>query len=226
MRDHYDRLLHINKFSFESNETCTSEQYRSSSKSKAKQILSDLLNKRGSQAIKSYERLRSESGECDLLALLGLKDYVDCMFLLAEEYERQGAYELAFKWYEHVYIKEQKNAARKYLREEMKERIIKLSCRKLVKNVQPGVAITYLKKVLALGLSKNDEALIHKKIAECNLALGDWNGSMANFSHALSLCPNLNGTQKLRKKLHDHFLQKNILHHFAPFQYTQASATS
>ncbi len=182
------------------------------------------MNKKGVQAIRSYESLTAGKKECDLLSLLGLKDYVDCIFLLAEEYERQGAYEVSFKLYKLVYSQAKKNPARKYLRPEMKERIIRLSCKKLFKTLQPNLAITYFRKVLKLDLTKNEEALLYKKIAECNLALGDWHGSMANFSKALSLYPNLKGTQKLRKKLHDHFLQKNILHTFSSFQYAQASS--
>lgn len=223
-RDHYDRLLQVDRAARVDNDRFAPKNDTSSIKFQVKQILSDLLNKHGSQAIKSYERLRAENKECDLLVLLGIKDYVDCIFLLAEEYERQGAYELSFKWYEHVYTNAQKNPDRRHLRQEIKERIIRLSCKKLFKTIQPSAAITYFKKVFALGLNKNEEALIYKKIADCYLTLGDWNGSMVNFNKALSLCPNLKGTQKLRKKLHDHFLQKNILHKFAPFQYAEASS--
>ncbi|GJQ59972.1 MAG: hypothetical protein D8M57_14145 [Candidatus Scalindua sp. AMX11] len=220
----YDSLLSATKTARDTRHRYTSEKDTSSTGFLVRQILNDLLNKKGAQAIKSYERLRSANKECDLLVLLGLKDYVDCMFLLAEEYERQGAYELSFKWYEHVYTKAEKNLARKHLRGEIKERIIRLSCKNLFKSVQPNSAITYFKKVLALELNKNEEALVYKKIADCYLTLGDWNGSMVNFNKALTIYPNLKGTQKLRKKLHDHFLKKNISHKFAPFQYAQSSS--
>lgn len=223
-KEQYDRLLHGNRAARGNNDRCAPEKERSSVRFQVKQILSDLLNKKGSQAIISYERLISENRECDLLLLLGLKDYIDCIFLLAEEYERQGAYELSFKWYEHVYTKTQKNSSRKYLREEIKERIIRLSCKNLYKSTQPSLAITYFRKVFALGLNKNEEALIYKKIADCYLTLGDWNGSMVNFHKALSLYPNLKGTQRLRKKLHDHFLQNNILHKFDLFRYAEVSS--
>ncbi|MEZ6175404.1 MAG: DnaJ domain-containing protein [Candidatus Scalinduaceae bacterium] len=214
-KSNYDRLLRFNHTTRYYKDRHDLEKDNSSLRDQLKKILSDLLNNKGAKALKNYESLREENKECDLPALLGLKDYVDCMFLLAEEYERQGSYELAFTWYEHVYNKEIGNPGRQYLREEMKDRIIRLSCKNLLKRVQPNLAITYLKKVLTLSLTKNEEALIYKKIADCQLTFGDWNGSMANFNKALSLCPNLKGTQKLREKLKNHFLQNNISYKFA-----------
>ncbi|KKK91984.1 hypothetical protein LCGC14_2707470, partial [marine sediment metagenome] len=96
-------------------------------KVQAKRVLNDLLNKDGSKAVKNYELLKKENEGFDLLAYLGLKDYLDCKFLLAEEYEKQGNYTLAFKLYEDVYQKENGNPARRYLQEEIKERILRLS---------------------------------------------------------------------------------------------------
>ena len=55
-------------------------------KARAKRVLNDLLDKDGSKAVKNYELLKKENEGFDLLAFLGLKDYLDCTFLLAEEY--------------------------------------------------------------------------------------------------------------------------------------------
>ena len=175
----------------------------------AKRVLNDLLNKDASKAVKNYELLKKENEGFDLLVFLGLKDYLDCKFLLAEEYEKQGNYTLAFKLYEDVYQKENGNPARRYLQEEIKERILRLSCKKLVKLVQGRSAIAYLNRVLNIKLNKVERAFVYKKIADCYLALGEWDNSMINFKMAISLYPKLKGTQTLRNKLHKHFLQKN-----------------
>lgn len=178
-------------------------------KAQAKRVLNDLLNKDGSKAVKNYELLKKENEGFDLLAFLDLKDYLDCTFLLAEEYEKQGNYTLAFKLYEDVYQKEDGDPARRYLQEEIKERILRLSCKKLVKLVEGRSAIAYLNRVLNIKLSKVEKAFVYKKIADCYLALGEWDSSMVNFEMAISLHPKLKGVQTLRNKLHEHFLQKS-----------------
>ena len=213
-RIHYDTQLQSNNIrNFYYKEKVERESYKYDLKSQAKMVLNDLLNKNGHQAVKNYERLKEENKEFELLAFLNLKDYLDCKFLLAEEYEKQGNYELAFELYEYVYQEENNNPARRYLIEEIKERIIRLSCKKLAKQ-QPNSAITYLTRALNLKLSKNEEAFIYKKIADCYVTSGEWNNALANFNIALSLCPNLKGAQTLKNKLNKHFSQENYCTEF------------
>ena len=211
-RIHYDTQLQSNNirirdFYYRENPKRGSGKY--DLRSQAKMVLNDLLNKNGPLAVKNYERLKEENKEFELLAFLNLKDYLDCKFLLAEEYEKQGHYELAFKMYEYVYQEENGNPARKHFLEEIKERIIRLSCKKLIKLMQPDAAITYLSRALNLKLSKNEEAFIYKKIADCYVASGEWDNALERFNKALSLCPNLKGAQTLKSKLNKHFSQEN-----------------
>jgi len=211
-RIHYDTQLQSNNirirdFYYRENPKRGSGKY--DLRSQAKMVLNDLLNKNGPLAVKNYERLKEENKEFELLAFLNLKDYLDCKFLLAEEYEKQGHYELAFKMYEYVYQEENGNPARKHFLEEIKERIIRLSCKKLIKLMQPDAAITYLSRALNLKLSKNEEAFIYKKIADCYVASGEWDNALEKFNKALSLCPNLKGAQTLKSELNKHFSQEN-----------------
>jgi len=211
-RIHYDTQLQSNNIrirDFYYKENPKRGNGKHDLRSQAKMVLNDLLNKNGPQAVKNYERLKEENKEFELLAFLNLKDYLDCKFLLAEEYEIQGHYELAFKMYEYVYQEEDGNPARKHLLEEIKERILRLSCKKLVKLTQPDTAITYLTRALNLKLSKNEEAFIYKKIADCHVASGEWDNALERFNKALSLCPNLKGAQTLKNKLNKHFSQEN-----------------
>jgi curved DNA-binding protein CbpA len=209
-RIHYDtQLQSINIKDFYYKEKTKRESYKYDLRSQIKMVLNDLLNKNGHQAVKNYERLKDENNEFELLAFLNLKDYLDCKFLLAEEYEKQENYELAFELYEYVYQNEDGNPARKHLLEEIKERIIRLSCKKLIKLTRPGAAITYLTRALNLKLSKNEVAFIYKKIADCYASSCDWDNALERFNMALSLCPNLKGAQTLKNKLNKHFSQEN-----------------
>ena len=208
-RIHYDTQLQSDNIrDFYYNEKTKRESDKYDLRSQAKMVLNDLLNKNGHQAVKNYERLKEENKEFELLAFLNSKDYLDCKFLLAEEYEKQGNYELAFELYEYVYQNKDDNPARKHLLEDIKERIIRLSCKKLIKLAQPGAAITYLARALNLKLSKNEEAFICKKFADCYVASGKWDSALEKFNKALSLCPNLKGAQMLKNKLNKHFSHK------------------
>ena len=208
-RTHYDKLLQNRN---EEKYYYYKERHKndkSSVRMQAIQVLDDLLNKNGFQAIRDYERLQKENEIFNLYKFLSLKDYLDCNFLLAEEYEKQGKYELAFELYEDVYKRENGNPARRYLLEEIKERIIRISCKKLAKLKKTKSAIAYLKRVLDIKLNKVEKAHIHKKIADCYLNLGEWDNSLLNFDMAMAICPNLKGTQTLQNKLHKHFSQKD-----------------
>lgn len=207
-RIHYDSLLqNENTRDFYHNERTEveKEKYKCDIKSQAKMVLNDLLNKNGHQAVKNYERLKEENKGFKLLSFLDLKDYLDCKFLLAEQYEEQKNYERAFELYEYVYQKEDGNPARKLLLEEIKERIIRLSCKKLVKLAEPSMAITYLTRVLKLKVNKNEKAFIYKKIADIYITSGEWDNALASFNKAMSLCPNLKGIQTLKNKLSKQF---------------------
>ena len=209
-RVHYDNLLqneNIRDFYYSERVEVVREKYKYDLKSQVKIVLNDLLNKNGHRAVENYERLKGENKDFKLLNFLDLNDYLDCKFLLAEQYEKQGDYELAFELYEYVYQNENGNPARKLLLEEIKERIIRLSCKKLVKLVQPSKAITYLTRAINLKVNKNEKAFIYKKIADICIASGEWDNALSSFNMAKSLCPNLKGTQTLKNKLNKHFSQ-------------------
>lgn len=207
-RVHYDSLLqneNIRDFYYSERAEVEKEKNKYDLKSQAKIVLNDLLNRNGHRAVKNYERLKEENKDFNLLNFLDLKDYLDCKFLLAEQYEEQKKYELAFELYEYVYQNEDGNPARKLLLEEIKERIIRLSCKKLVKLSKPDMAITYLTRVLKLKVNKNEEAFIYKKIADIYITSGEWDNARTSFNKAMSLCPNLKGIQTLKNKLNKQF---------------------
>ncbi len=207
-RIHYDSLLqNDNTRDFYYNERVEVERkkYKYDLKSQAKIVLNDLLNKNGYQAVKNYERLKEENKDFKLLNFLDIKDYLDCKFLLAEQYEEQRKYELAFELYEYVYQNEDGNPARKLLLEEIKERIIRLSCKKLAKRAEPSMAIAYLTRVLNLKVNKNEKAFIYKKIADIYTTTGEWDKALASFNKAMLLYPNLKGIQTLKNKLNKQF---------------------
>lgn len=172
--------------------------------SQVRMILLDLLDSKGPQALKNYERLRKDHQGFHLLSYLSFKDFVDCTFLLAEECERQRRYEDALEFYEETYWKLEERAKRQYLFDEIKERILRIYCRHLARPAQPREAILYYEKTLEFELIKAERAQVYKKMAECYLKLGDYYSAAANLNMALSLKPNLRGTQRLCERLAQH----------------------
>jgi tetratricopeptide (TPR) repeat protein len=172
----------------------------------AKAILSDLVNRNNvEKALENYDRLKSDCRETDPLICMTLNEYIDCKFLLAEEYERQGKYHNAIEFYEHVHSKKDLTLTRQYLFDETKDRIRNIYCHQLAKSSLPNEAINYYKKVLKLTLSRHEMAFIYKKIAECYLNMNDYATASKFLNIALALKPQLKGIQRISKKLNHHF---------------------
>ena len=167
-------------------------------------ILKDLLNGHAQNAIENYERLLKDCTGVEFLLHLKHRDYIDCKFLLAEAYEKLSQYEVAIEFYEFIYERGKDTHHRHHLVTEVKERIRNIYCRKLTRSVPPEKALGYYEKVLKLKLSKNENAFIYKKMAECYLKSKEYENALIHLKTALSLKPNLQGLNKIKTKLKQH----------------------
>lgn len=167
-------------------------------------IFTGLLNGHIEQAIKNYERLLKNYTVVDLFSSLNKRDYIDCKFLLAEAYEKFEKFDTAIILYERILERGKSDTDRSHLLHEIKERIRNIYCRNLARNATPEKALGYYEKVLRLNLYKNENAFIHKKIAECHLKLKEYEKALQHLNIALSLKPNLQGAGKLKTKLKQH----------------------
>lgn len=172
---------------------------------RARAILFDLVNRNAKRALENYDHLKNACSETDPLIYMTLNEYIDCKFLLAEEYERQGKYQKAIEFYEQVYNKKEVTATRRYLFDEIKDRIRNIYCHQLAKSSLPQEAINYYKMVLKLTLPRHEMAFIYKKIAECYLNMNDYATASRFLNVALALKPQLKGIQRISKKLNQHF---------------------
>lgn len=163
-------------------------------------IFDDLLNGHARNAIENYERLSKDHADAEFLLHLKHRDYIDCKFLLAEVYEKLGQHEVAIEFYEFIYERGKDT----HLAAEIKERIRNIYCRKLTRSAPPEKALGYYEKVLKLKLSKNENAFIYKKMAECYLKLKEYENALVHLKTALSLKPNLQGLNKIKTKLRQH----------------------
>jgi curved DNA-binding protein CbpA len=167
----------------------------------AEQILSELLAGRGRRALSTYDQLTVRS-EFDLYEYLDTKDYLDCIFLLAEQCERVNRFREAAELYEELYEREKEPPRQRYFFEEVKARIKKLYSRKLPRDAHtPQEEIGCYERILRFDLDKSEKAFILKKIAEVYVRIGDDKRAKQIFSQALRLKPGLKGTATIRESL-------------------------
>lgn len=198
-RSYYDKVLDIRR----GKSGAGLRRWQNGVQSQVRMILLDLLDNNGARALTNYERLRKNLQGFHLLTYFTFKDYIDCLFLLAEESERQKRYDIALEFYEEAYSKLEERAKKQYLFEEIKDRIRRIYCGRLARRAQPREALLYYEKVLELDLFKSERAQVHKKMAECYVKLGDYYSASTNLNIALSLRPNLRGTQRIHAKLEE-----------------------
>ena len=173
-----------------------------------KSVLNDLVNNNGKKAIENFEYIKKNTKDFALNKYLKGIDYLDCMFLLAEEYEKSGNYGLAVKYYSNVYnLAKSKTDNNKYgfFFDETKDKIKKIYCKKLAKKTPTKKAIENYQNVLKLHINKNERAYIYKKISECYFEIGEFESAVANLNTALNLKPTLKGISKIQTRLNNHF---------------------
>ncbi|MGD2175406.1 MAG: DnaJ domain-containing protein [Candidatus Brocadiaceae bacterium] len=167
----------------------------------ADQMLADLLAGRGRRALRLYDEM-AEDSEFSLEEHLELKDYLDCIFLLAEQFEKADRFREAAALYEELYEREKEPPRQRYFFEEVKARIKKLYSRKLPRDAgSPEEEIACYERILNFDLDKSEKAFILKKIAEVYCRVGQQDKSKRIFSQALRLKPGLKGTATIRESL-------------------------
>lgn len=210
MRKDYDTLLKNTFYAYDNEENNKyPEKEAGELATQAKIILYDLLNGNGDLAIENFENIKRSVSDFSFYDYLAHRDCLDCMFLLAEEYERLGEFKIALNFYEGVY-RSGKNDTDTYgfFCDETRNRIKKIYCKNLVRSASAQEAIEYYRIVLRMGIDNNDRAFIYKKMAECHLKLGDYHNAVAYLNLALSLKPTLKGIYRIQTKLNHHFSTK------------------
>jgi tetratricopeptide (TPR) repeat protein len=167
----------------------------------AEMVLFDLMAGNGAAAVQNYEALCRDHAGFSLLNHLPVNDYLDCSFLLGEEYERQGRFERALEFYVEVYNEERSEPRRRYFHDEVRDRIRNIYARELARSSPPDVALGYYRRLLDMDLGRGETAFFYKKMAECYFRMGDMDSARSTLGHAFTLKPGLKGAQKICLKL-------------------------
>ena len=168
---------------------------------RAEMVLLDLTAGNGAAAVAAYETLCRDHADFSLLTYLSIRDYLDCSFLLGEEYERQGKFERALRFYVEVYNEERTEPRRRYFFAEVRDRIRNIYTREMARSSRPEVALGYYRQLLDMDLGRAEAAFFHKKMAECYYRMGDRAAARSTLDRAFTLKPGLKGAQKICLKL-------------------------
>jgi len=164
-------------------------------------ILEDLLRGDGKRALQTYDEF-SKREDLSLESCMDTRDYLDCVFLMAEQMERSGRNKEAVRLYEELYIREKEPPRHRFFFEEVKVRLKKLYSRKLPKEAEsPEEEIDCYRRILEFDVDRSERAFILKKIAEVYLKICDVDKAKKIFREALDLKPGLKGTATIRERL-------------------------
>jgi curved DNA-binding protein CbpA len=204
LREAYDRhhtVLHERERRTKSSVRPKQRPEGENPRAQAERVLYDLLGGNIAQAIELYERLVRANNGYDLSHHLELRDWVDCKFLLAEEYQRRSDFERALGLYEDLYHSKEARGRFSYFSHELRDRILHVCCRDAAPASAPAAAVQYYLRALALDLSPQRKAFLHKKVAECHMAIGDPDCARRHLEIAFKLRPSLKGADKICRKL-------------------------
>lgn len=168
--------------------------------SQAKLIFFDLLHHHEEDAIELYDRLLNEEG-FQLERYLDREDYMDCAYLLSEEYEQRGMYSRAFELLRSIAEYESALPYFKHFFLEVERKLQTIVCYKMTSTEEVGYHLRCINELTALGLPKRLLAQAFKTGVEVNLRNDNHRGALECLEKALTFDPKLKGAAKLHQRI-------------------------
>ena len=196
----YDRTFTRTYVSAQFNYREYLKQQRNDLFSQSKLIFFDLLHNNYHDAVQHYKYLTAQNSFV-LDRYLSHEDYMDCAFLLAEAFEKEGEYIEAWELYREIYLFEIQEPYFRHFVEEVVDRLRNLVCFKMQDMVEPSLHIDYLQNMIKMNLSKKYNAFFYKKIAEIYSNLGENDIAIRYLHQGLEQYRKLSGVKKLKEKI-------------------------
>ena len=163
-------------------------------------IFYDLINSNSAEALDLYENMLSRESY-DMEKHLTRADYLECIFLLAEEFEKRGEYIRAFEFLKKLYYNEQSTPFFKHFIEEITERMKNMVCFKMIGMAPPDLTIKHLNELVQFNFSNKDNAFFYKKMAELALKTGNKPDALKYLKLGLKYNKKLAGIKKLKARI-------------------------
>jgi curved DNA-binding protein CbpA len=169
-RADYDRRM---KFSFSSGGFVYRDflKERADSVSLAKLVFYDLLHDNEEEALDLYEDLLLRD-EFSLDFFLDREDFMDCAFMLAEEYQKRRRYGKSFDLLVRIVGFEREKPYFRHFFQEVTARMRSLANSKLARDLSPRECLARYFQIVDFDLSRKETAFYTKKIAEVYASLG------------------------------------------------------
>ncbi len=200
-REDYDRIHGIHSdgpIEFDYAEFLRSR--RDDQESQSRLVFYDLLHDNPDEALEIYDTLVA-TGDFELSAYLGREDFMDCAFLLAEEYEARDDYQRAFLLLSAIVRFERQKPYFRHFMADVYERLRNIVCFKMVERESSEVVLYHIHQMIDWDLPKRDTAFCYKKAAELYLQEGDRRKAYRYLQRALSIDQRLAGIKKLQQEL-------------------------
>ena len=168
--------------------------------SQSKLVFYDLLHDNPDEALQIYDALRA-TGDFELYRYLGQEDFMDCAFLLAEEYESRSDFLRAFELYAAIVRFEKRRPYFRHFMAEVYDRLRVLACFRMSQVETTDSVLNALFQMIEWDLPKKDIAFCYRRISEIYLARGDRRGALRYLNRALSQDIRLAGIKKLQQEL-------------------------
>jgi hypothetical protein len=167
--------------------------------SRAKLVFFELLHLEEDAAIAVWDR----SGGLDfpLEAYLDWEDWMDCVYLLAEELDRRDRCYEAFELLAALVREERRRPYFKHFMDDVESFLKEMVRLRLRARVGDELWLDCMETLLELGFSPRDEARWLRSMAELLLKRGDEPAAQSLIREALRRDPGLPNTTRLRQKL-------------------------
>ncbi|HUX21648.1 MAG TPA: DnaJ domain-containing protein [Spirochaetia bacterium] len=175
--------------------------------SQAKLIFFDLLHRHEDEALILFDRLVREEG-FELDRYLDREDYMDCSYLLSEEYEKEGEFGRAYELLRSISEYEFELPYFKHFFYEVERRVQSLICYKMIGTTVPEYHLACIEELAALAFPKKMVAQALKTGAELLIRLGNHSEALHYLNRGMELDPKLKGVAKLQQRI---FKQENAL---------------
>lgn len=167
---------------------------------RGKLIFFDLLHKKEDLALSYYKELM-ETGFFSLEEELGREDFMDCAFLLSEEFEKKRDFKRAFHLLFRISELEYVEHYFKHFMEDVQIKMRNVVCKKMSGKISKEFQIFCIHQVLSLPAYEKEYPVYLKKLAEVYSEMGKVEKARYYLKQCLDLKPGQSGIENLRKKL-------------------------
>lgn len=199
-RQEYDRTHGILRGEFRFDYRSFLSGRKNDPASQSKLVFFDLLHNHEDDAVSLYDNLTCNA-EYDLSDYLDREDFMDCAFLLAEEYERKGQYVRAYQLLVTIVRYEFCKPYFRHFLQEVTDRLKTMVCLKMPQVVGKRELLAYLNELIGQNFSRKDTAFFMKKAAELHSELEETEAAAVYLQRGLELDSKLSGVKKLKERI-------------------------